>query len=158
MAGHVGCIGNQTLCSRQWHSSRGVATYSLLMISSRKQSSAYASTSRELSCSTRSALGSVEAAALCGQIEEPCKMTYTKMAFFSRTPSSASRLKQLETRCHCFIGAQHSNSARAATCAPQHCCCERVADDAHVVKSMLKGTQSAAAITRITLGVAVRCF
>ena len=128
------------------------------MISSRMRSSAYASTSRELSCSTRSALGSVEAAALCGQIEEPCKMTYTKMAFLSRTPSSASRLKQLETRCH-SIWEHAAQTARGQQRVHRSIAAANVSLMTFtVVKSMLKGTQSAAAITRMTVGVAVRCF
>ena len=44
---------------------------------------------------TCSALGSIEAGGLCGENEGPTKMTHAKMAFFSRTSSSASKLEQI---------------------------------------------------------------
>ena len=86
------------------------ATHSLLVIRSRR-SLAYANTSRELSrCSTLSALGSMQAGALCDKNEAIRKMTYSRMASLSRASSFVSRPKQLECRCQCCIGMCHANT------------------------------------------------
>ena len=111
------------------------------VLGSRISSSAYANTSRELSCCTRSALGAVEAGvALCGENEEPGKITDTKMAFFSRTSGSVSRQEQLEWRCHCCLGMRSSAKVQAAQMHRTSCCNGDAAEghraEKHVVGNM----------------------
>ena len=66
----------------------------------------------------------------CGESGERGKMTYTKLAFLSRTSSSASNQEQLEMACQCCLGMLTRANLRALQM-HRTCCCNCAADEDH---------------------------